>query len=392
MITRLRQVIPRSRAGMTLVELLIAITIFGVVVTTAVAFMAQQNTAFQGAIHRLVALRNLRYAVSALSQDLETLGTNVPGAQPTLYYGDDDVVVFSADYATNIENDPFAVFYDPDAPSGQVTAPIGAFSIPNASVSFPDTTYESTPGVRSPAEVIIFYFRADSSTSRSDDYVLFRQVNNNAPEVVARNLLKVGTEPFFRYERVGDDGSGATTLFQVPDSLIPLHHSAWIHSSAADTGRSALPDSVRAVRVTLGATNGRSGAQEQTVQISRLVALPNAGFGVIATCGSAPILGVGLTATPITLAGGEPAVRLTWSPAVDETGGEGDVVRYVIWRRTPGATDWGDPYLAIPAGAASYTYDDAAVESGTAYEYGLAAQDCTPTLSSLTASSVVAVP
>ena len=34
----------------------------------------------------------------------------------------------------------------------------------------------------SPAETITYYFVADTSTARTDDYVLMRQVNNNAAE------------------------------------------------------------------------------------------------------------------------------------------------------------------------------------------------------------------
>jgi len=140
------------------------------------------------------------------------------------------------------------------------------------------------------------------------------------------------------------------------------------------------------------ATNGLEGTEEVQISVDRLIPLPNAGFGMLATCGSAPILGVGLNAASGTLGAGEPVVNLSWSPAVDEAGGEADVVRYVIWRRASGAADWGDPFRAIPAGAATYTYQDAAVTPGTAYEYALAAQDCTPTLSGLAASSVVIIP
>ena len=377
---------------MTLIELIVALTIFGVIISTSVAFMARQNAVFQDSIKRLVALRNLRYAVTALSQDLETLGTNVPDAQPALYYADEDVVVFSADYATNVADDPFAVFYDPHAPPGQVRAPSGGFSIPNSAVSYPDTVYESAPGVPSPAEVILYYMAADTGTMRSDDFVLYRQVNGAAAEAVARNLLRNGSAPFFAYERLADDGTGSLALQAVPDSLVPIHHTALVHGSPADTGRSALADSIRAVRVRLRATNGLIGEQEVLVSVDRLIPLPNAGFGMLTTCGSAPILGVGLSAAAVTLATGEPAVNLSWSPAVDETGGEGDVVRYVIWRREGGALSWGDPFRAIPAGAAAYTYQDAAVTPGTAYEYALAAQDCTPTLSGLASSPVVIIP
>lgn len=377
---------------MTLIELLIALTVFGIVITISLDFIAHENTAFQKGITRLVALRNLRYAITTLDQNLETLGTNVPTEQPAFLYGDTDAVAFSADYATNIANDPFAVFYDPNAPNGQVTAPNGPISIPTTSAQTPDTTYEATAGVRSPAEIILFFFEPDTSTARTDDYVLYRQVNDGQPEVVARNLLRDSTAPFFSYEYFGVDSTGQSALTLVPDSMIPIVHTAKIHLSAADTGRSALADSIRAVWVRLKATNGLTGANEKTVRLSRLIPFPNAGLVKMATCGSPPILGVSLTATAGTLPGGAPEVTLTWDQAVDEAGGEKDVVRYVIWRREYGSTNWGDPYVAIPAGKTSYSYQDAAVIPGKTYEYALAAQDCTPSLSPLTASAPVVIP
>jgi len=85
-------------------------------------------------------------------------------------------------------------------------------------------------------------------------------------------------------------------------------------------------------------------------------------------------------------------VQLTWSPATDEAGGEADVARYVLWRREVGNTGWGDPYIAVPAGQPGYSYQDAAVESGKAYEFALAAQDCTPSLSTLAQSAPVVIP
>ena len=379
-----------GRAGMSLVELMVALTIFGVVITTAVGFMAQQNSAYSVSVERISALRNLRYAATLMAQDLETLGTNVPDGQPPLYYADEDVVVFAADHTTNVASDPFAVFHDPDAPGGQVGAPLSGFSLPNAGLSWPDTLYESVPGVTSPAEVIIFFFRPDSTTDRTDDWVLFRQVNSGSREEVSRNLLQIDDAPFLSYERLATVG-GVSAPAVVPDSLVPIHHAAEIHLSVADTGRFALADSVRAVRLRIRATNGRTGEDEVRVELDRLIPLPNTGLGQLATCGSAPILGVGLTATAGTTATGDPAGLLSWTPAVDESGGEGDVVRYMIWRREVGDPSWGDPYLAIPAGASSYSYEDADVDAGTIYQYALAAQDCTPTLSTLQSSGPVSI-
>jgi len=83
-------------------------------------------------------------------------------------------------------------------------------------------------------------------------------------------------------------------------------------------------------------------------------------------------------------------VRLQWTPSVDENSGEQDVVRYLIYRRgTSFGEDWGNPLVSIPAGADSYIYDDAAVELGSAYQYTYAAQDCTPSLSPLSAHTQI---
>ena len=376
---------------MTLVELLVALTVFGIVITVTLGFVAKQNTAFHTGIERLGALRNVRYAVDALVQDLETLGTNVPATQPSLIYGDENVVVFSADYAANV-SDPFAVFHDPDAPAGQVQAPTGSFTIPTTAHTAADTAYTVGPGVPSPAEILSFFFVPDTLTARADDFLLVRQVNGGAPEVLARHLLRVGATPFFAYERVMLDGSGAPAMEVVADSLLPVHHTAPVHLSQADTGQSARADSIRTIRVSLRGTNGLVGADERVVETTRLIALPNAGLTTLNTCGSAPIFGEALTASVVTLAGGEKVVELEWDPAVDELGGEADVVRYVIWRRETGQLDWAEPYMALPAGAPSYAYTDATVESGTSYQFAVAAQDCTPSLSSLAASGSVVVP
>lgn len=381
-----------DRKGFTLVELMVALTIFGVVISVSLGYMAGQNRAFQTALDRMGALRNGRYALTVLAQDVETLGTNVPGAQPSLIYADSTVLTFSADYATNVANDPFAVFYDPSAPAGQVQAPTAPFTIPTTSVAAADSAYTVGAGVASPAEMLSFFFEADTSTARTDDYTLFRQVNGTAPEVVARNLLRDATTPFFVFEREVVDSAGDPALQAVGSTDLPIHHSEPFHLTSADTAASAAADSVRAVRLTVVASNGLSGDQERTVRVERRIALPNAGRGRLSTCGSQPIFGDSLLATPDTLTGGEIVVELSWGPAVDESGGEGDVVGYVIWRRPGGSLDWGEPHVAIPAGAPAYTYVDATVQSGGVYEFAVAAQDCTPSFSSLFSSPQVTIP
>jgi hypothetical protein len=54
---------------------------------------------------------------------------------------------------------------------------------------------------------------------------------------------------------------------------------------------------------------------------------------------------------------------------------------------------WGDPFKSLAAsGVATYTDDDTQIAGGTTYTYAVAAQDCTPALSTQSVSSAVAVP
>ena len=126
--------------------------------------------------------------------------------------------------------------------------------------------------------------------------------------------------------------------------------------------------------------------------MTRLVRIPNNGIAVPKTCGDEPILGTNLTATPGNLTSGDPEITLTWSAATDESGGEKDVVRYVLWRRPAGESEWGDPLLSIPSGHSTYTYTNTQIQGGSSHDYALAAQDCTPTLSSLTTALSVTAP
>ena len=378
-------------AGFTLVELLIVTVVFGIVITGALGFMTVQHKAFFKGADQLMTLQNLRYAYQTLEIDLTTLGSNVPAGQPEMVLAGDDVIAFTGDYTSNLVNDVSAVYIDPDAPNGLVQAPRVKIDIPNSSFAWPDTIYQAPGGTPSMAELIIYFFEPDATTVRTDDYILKRQVNDASPEVLARNLLKQGSMPFFRYFRKRTYTSQSSQLDSIPDGDLPLFHSVVLHGSATDTANSARGDSIRAVRVSFRSTNGRPGAAEWFADLNRLIDLPSAGFGIVMTCGDEPILGSPL-AVQIVSPDGTPIVQLDWLPATDESVGEKDVIRYVLYRReVPNNGDWGDPFLSIPAGAASYTYEDATVQVGTTYEYAHAAQDCTPSLSPLSQLQQVTV-
>lgn len=380
----------RNERGLTLLEMMIALVVFSFVLAGALAFLRAQGRSFTLGSQRVAMLQNARFAFDELDKDLRTAGAGAPDIQPSLIYLGGSVVAFNANYLTNTPGDVFAVYYNPDAPNGSTDA-VGLaqrFTIPLTSVVYPDTNYLEGV-INSSSETITFYFAFDSTTTRVDDYTLYRQINNLAPEVVSRNLLQTGATPFFQYYWQTVVG-GVVSASQVPNASLPWRHTVPIHLALADSGLAARIDSVRAVQVSFTVTNGLIGTTERKRALSRFIRLPNVGLANRQTCGDAPILGTALTAT-----WNGTGVDLTWNAAVDETSGEKDVTRYVLWRRLVTDVVWGDPYLSIPPnGGPTYLYTDGAgaVTSGAQYVYGLAAQDCTPTNSTLSQSATVTIP
>jgi prepilin-type N-terminal cleavage/methylation domain-containing protein len=381
----------RVRSGMSMLELLIAMAIFSVIIVASMSFFQYQGRAFSRANELMALEQNLRYGVSSLEQNLHTLGINVPPEQPGLIYAGADVLAFNADYATKDPNDAFSVYYDAGLDDGAASALTESdrFQLPHTTFFYPDTTYRVS-AANSPAETIIFFFEPDSTTTRTDDYALYRQVNRTAPELLARNLLRTNGQPFFQYYEVQPGVPPDSAIQLVPETDLPLSHSVPIHGSLGDTANVARLDLVRGVQVRYTTTNGDAGADQQLRDISRLIRLPNAGLSTPRICGDRPLLGnTGFHALAKTDAGGKVYVELSWNPATDDATGERDVVRYVLWRRTSSMLPWGNPFVSVPAGQTSYVLADNSVQSGlgVTYYYRLAAQDCTPQLSEMALSS-----
>ena len=266
------------------------------------------------------------------------------------------------------------------------------FTVPTTSFQYPDSTYRTTGGELSPAETVIYYFTLDTSTTRTDDYMLLKQVNGLASDVVARNLLPYPGRPFFEWLRT--DASG--NLVAVGPSELPLSHALPVHGSLADTSLGAAGakltniDSIRAVRVNLYSTNGQTGAREVTRALVTTIRIPNAGLTKQRSCGDAPIFGRAVAVT-FTGTAAIPKVTVTWTPAIDEGTGEKDVEGYVIYRRY-NAGSFEDALQSIPAGQATYSFDDASVLNDSTYVYGVSALDCTPLESSLSISARITIP
>jgi len=364
-----------TRRGVTLIELMITLVVFGIVVAGALQLLDSQGKAVRLGNQKLGALQQLQFSMSTLDNQIRIAGGGVVANQPFLVYAGTDVIAFNADYATNVANDPFAAYYDPDAPNGTVSAMKLADKreLTNTTFEYPLASFAP-----SPAETITFFFAPDTGTARTDDAILFRQVNADPPEVVARNIISNTGTPYFTYMRVVAPKDKAEYIDSVKTKDLPLMHSEPQHLSPKDVDAKALIDSVRAVRVTLTVTDGNTGAAEHRRTLTHLITMPNAGLVTDRSCGDEPQLSTTLQAVFVELTPGDTAIRLQWNPSVDELSGEKDVVRYVVWRKLQGAADWGDPYVSMPGGQDPYIWLDYGWEHGSTYLFRVAAQDCSP--------------
>lgn len=382
----------RSRqGGFSLPELLVTVTVFSIIMGAAVAFFRSQNNTFAKTSLRLDILQNARFSISQVDRLLRTMGSGTVGLQPMLVYGGNDVIAFNTDYVENDTTDfRWAVNYNPAVPDNQAFAwdVAAAATLPNTAFTYPSTTYRLANGALAPAETIIFYLQLDISTSRTDDYVLYQQVNNTAPEVVARNILQYPGRPFFEYLLKRRLMTG-DTLIPTPSGLLPLiKRPVFTALNATDSANYARPDSIGGVRFNLRITNGLLGTEERKRDVLTTIKIPNNGLPQPNVCGRSPFPANNFIAMadPDPLAVGSGRMIIEWTPSVDQDGGEADVWQYLIYRReTLLALPWGEPLINIKRDTvATYSVTLGGQSTGISYDFAIAAQDCTPNQSALT--------
>jgi type II secretory pathway pseudopilin PulG len=387
----------RPRLGLTLVEILVAMTVTSVLIAATVPFFVAQARAVASTAARTDANQNARYAVNTIDRDLRVTGVGVVDAQPMVVWAGSSFISVNGDLVSH-SRDASAVYSDPDAPLEEVTS-LGkanqiVLPLSSPEILYPDTTYWATTSIASAAETISYWLARDSSSTRSDAYILWRRVNNARPRVVAKNLVAQADQPAFRYFKLDSLGR----MVEINRTTLPLHHSAPIHSrvtgtSRPDTGKSAMTDSIRAVSVRLvGRYWDKRRNREILDTAEAFVRMPNAGLHRLATCGEVPLFGGTVAWEPKPFPTGEPAIQLMWAPATDEIGGEADVERYAVFRRLASDSLFAEPIAILPAGTLAYTYLDSDVAQAEQFVYGVAAQDCTPRSSSIATTTTVVVP
>ena len=377
-----------STAGFTLIELMLTMVILSTVMGATIAIFQSQTRSFRLGGEQMDLFQNMRYAVSTIDRVLRTTGAGVANQQPMFIYGGDNVVAFNANYTHNLQ-DNCAVNVNPDTPPGsfEIMPVASAYQLPNTGFTYPAMTYAATACL---AETVVFYFRLDSSTTDVlDDFVLMQRVNAMPAQRVARNIMAFPGRPFFQYfvhpvtMVVPPAARDSNVIAGVAGSgiVLPIVHGVAVHGSVADMpgdpSNSFLADSVKAVRINLRVSNGRTGADQRVRDISTTVSLPNNGLVQLKACGNPPMLLGALAVTPNAV-GDPPSVTLQWPASFDEASGETDINQYNVYRRLL-AEPFGSALLTIPAGQPPpYVLVDNGVDAGADYVYAVGAQDCTP--------------
>jgi hypothetical protein len=379
----------RRRSGFSLGEVLVALTLTIMIFGAAVPFFTYQLRALSADLGRTDAQMTARYAQNTIDRELRNIGIAVtPMAlplgitrpQPKIIQAARFAVTFNTDLIAGDTSDVQAVYVDPNVDTLLTVAMTTSspVTLPLAAKTYPDFTYRNADGSRSFAETVMYWASVDSTSGKTDEYVLFRRVNTGPISVVARGIQIPAGQSLFNYTRV----DSANRVIAVANGSLPIYWDA-LNSWA---------DSIRTVTINVvGIFHGRNLKNDTLTMkrpISSQTALANIGLAQLKSCGDIPLNPGTPNVAMVTVAGINNHVRVTWTWSSDEATGEQDVERYPIWRRVVG-TPWIDPIAVVGKGGANYTWDDFDLTTGLVFEYGVAAQDCSPANSTIRVSAQI---
>ncbi|MBL8958837.1 MAG: type II secretion system protein [Gemmatimonadetes bacterium] len=379
------------RAGFTLAELLLSITLTIAVFSAAVPFFTLQMRQLQQDLGRSDAQQTARFAQNMVDRELRNIGIavtpmqpslGIPRNQPKIVQAAAFAVTFNSNLVANDTVDMNAVYYDPNVPANLTTSlpSTNMVALPLSGPTYPDYVYRDNAGMLSMAETISYWATVDSTAGASDHYVVFRRVNDGPVQVVARGIKVPAGQAMFQYKRVMANGS----IDSVTTATLPIY---W-------NSASGLADSIRTVTMSVRGVFQGYDLQNKTKTWERNVStqtnMPNIGLSQRNSCGDIPLNPGSPTAAivldPVT--GATERVRITFAKSNDETSGEKDVERYAVFRRLVG-DPWEEPVAVVGKSGGPYLYEDFDIQFGNTYQYGVAAQDCSPANSTILGSGVV---
>jgi type II secretory pathway pseudopilin PulG len=377
-----------TRAGFTLIEMMMAVLLTMLVFAVTIPFFRSQTNALDGGAGRLDAMQNARFAQSTIDRELRLAGG--AAGQPIIVQAAPFAITFNVDLVTTQTNDPDATYYNPNADSLAVESwlPARAKTLPTSAVSYPTVEYYDGNGFQSHAETISYFLYLDATTGRPDLYTLFRRVNDRDSTIIAHDMwIPVDTNYFFKYSRTDSAGN----IVSIPQATLPIY---W--NTAGDWA-----DSVRLVQMRIA---GLYHDVKKNIDITRTVyqstRLLNAGMLKENICGSNPLPPGTVTATQIDTTGAAwfsgdanplAEVQVVFNASPEEAAGLKDISSYVVERTIQGTTNWQVLGNQVAYGQVSYTYNDYTFQTGV-WVYGVVAANCSPSYSTVSQASAVTNP
>lgn len=378
------------RHGFTLAELLLSLTITVTIFAAAVPFFTLQMRQLQQNLARADAQQTARFAQTTVDRELRNIGIavtgmqaaqGIPRPQPKIVQAAAFSVTFNTNLVASDTIDMNAVYYDPNVPPQLTTAlaTTNAITLPLSAKAYPDYVYRDENGLLSTAETLSYWASKDSTAPASDEYVMFRRVNDGPVTVVARGLRVPAGQALFKYRRLFSSG----IVDSVPQASLPI---LWDATNSP-------ADSIRTVTLSVrGVFHGfdlRNKAATVERYVSAQTNLANIGLAQRNACGDTPLNpGTPTAVIVLTPGGATDRVRLTFNASADEAAGEKDVERYAVFRREVGHP-WDEPIAVVGKAGGPYLWEDFDIQAGTAFQYGVAAQDCSPANSSIMTSAAV---
>jgi prepilin-type N-terminal cleavage/methylation domain-containing protein len=381
----------KNRGGFTLIEMMIALTVFTILGAVAIQMFVSQTRAVYYTAGRTDAENNAVFAADFIDHDLRVAGQGVVTTQPVLVEIGPNGMAFNADIVTNdTATVTTASYYDPSVPDSLTLAipASSAVALQQSGTAYPATTYYQSTGVLSNAELLQYWVVADPTQPvASKLYVMYRRVNDGPSVLLAKNILIRATDvaPFQYYK--DSSYTGNTNPY---DQLYPVTTGFPYTFTVAATHADTILTKIREVEVRLNGVFTDPRGNQTIRDVDNRIRIPNLGLPEVASCGTTVAAPATLTATVGAVGSG--IINLAWPASTDETSGALDVRVYLVYRRlsTTPATQWGTPLLTIPSGSTTYAYSDTP-PVGSAYYYGVVAQNCTPSVSPITQQTGAAV-
>lgn len=239
------------RAGFTLMEILVAMSLTLVVFAITLPFMRVQTRALGASAGRLDAEQIARYAQRAIDHDLR-LASADPG-QPLIVYAGPMGISFNANLLAADSTDLGARAVEAGAPSTLTEAwrVADAGLLPLSAVSYPDSDFVAADGSLSRTETISYFLHPDTVSDRSDVYVLYRRVNARDSVQLVRGIHVPADSAFFTYLRVAGGtptpiAAGSLPLFW-GDTLLDGVRAVGLRSAGFYRNRQEQEDVIRTV-------------------------------------------------------------------------------------------------------------------------------------------------